>query len=454
MPLASFHPAVRRWFGEMLGSPSAPQREGWPRIRAGGHVLIAAPTGTGKTLAAFLHAVDGLLRRGPALEDACEVVYVSPLRALANDVQRNLLGPLGEIAALDPSLPGVRVLVRTGDTPASERTKMSRRPPHILVTTPESLALLLMTEGGRSILKTAKTAVVDEIHALARDKRGAHLALSLERLEALAGPLQRIGLSATQKPLEEMARFLAGAGRECAVVDAGHLRGLDLAVEVPPSPLAHVCSHEQWDEIYVRIARLIGEHRTTLLFVNTRKTAERLAARLAEKLPEGQVTCHHGSLSRARRLDAEARLKEGRLRALVATASLELGIDVGDVDLAVQIGSSRSIATLLQRMGRAGHGPDRIPKGRIFPLTLDELAEAAALLRAVGRGALDRTPLPRAPLDILAQHVVGACVPETWDEDALYRRLRLAWPYRDLPREDFDAAVALHTQGRAALLHR
>jgi ATP-dependent Lhr-like helicase len=463
--LSSFHPAIQRWFTQRLGQPSAPQREGWPLIRAGQHVLIAAPTGSGKTLAAFLSAIDTLLTAGTSSDGqapgaaqeaapATTVLYVSPLRALANDVQKNLLGPIGEIRALDPSLPDIRVLVRSGDTPQSERARMTRTPPHVLVTTPESLYILLTSESGRKMLRTVRTVIVDEIHAMLRDKRGSHLALSLERLEALAGPYQRIGLSATQKPLSDVGHFLVGSGRECALVDAGHLRVLDLDIETPASPLEHVCSHEQWEVIYARMAALIEEHRTTLVFVNTRKMAERLSARLAERLGEQAVTCHHGSLARARRLDAEERLKTGQLRALVATASLELGIDIGDVDLAIQVGATRSIAAFLQRMGRAGHGPTRVPKGRIFPLTIDELAEAEALLVAVERKALDRTPIPRAPLDILAQQIVAACVPETWAESDLFAAASRAWPYRDLTRDDFDAVVALHTQGRHALLHR
>jgi len=458
--LASFHPTLARWFRERLGEPTPPQVEGWPRIRAGRHTLIAAPTGSGKTLAAFLFAIDGLLRRGEALGDETLVLYVSPLKALANDVQKNLLGPLAELRERDPSLPEVRVLVRTGDTPAGERARMTQRPPHVLVTTPETLYILLTSAGGRRLLRTVRTAIVDEIHALARDKRGSHLSLSLERLEALVaaggGPgLQRIGLSATQRPLEDTGRFLVGVGRDVDLVDAGHLRAMDVQVEVPPSPLSAVCSHEQWDEIYDRIAALVLEHRTTLVFVNTRKLAERVAARLQKRLGEDAVASHHGSLSRARRLDAEQRLKAGKLRALVATASLELGIDIGDVDLVIQIGATRSIATFLQRVGRAGHGVGRVPKGRIFPLTQDELVEAAALLRAARRGDLDRTPQPGKPLDILAQQVVAACVAEPWDEDALYDRFRRAWPYRELARVDFDAVVALHADGgRRALLHR
>jgi ATP-dependent Lhr-like helicase len=456
-PLSSFHTAVQRWFSERLGAPTTPQREGWPAIRAGKHTLIAAPTGSGKTLAAFLSALDQLFIRGSELEDRTQVLYISPLKALASDIQKNLEAPLAEIRALDPSLPELRVSVRTGDTSAKHRASMIKRPPHILVTTPESVYILLTSQGGRQMLSTVRTVIVDEIHALARDKRGSHLSLSLERLEALtlgSGPLQRIGLSATQKPLEEVGRFLVGVGRECVLVDAGHLRNIDLGIEVPPSPLTSVCSHEVWEEIYQRVATLVREHRTTLVFVNTRKLAERVAARLGTLLGAEAVACHHGSLAAARRHDAEQRLKAGQLQVLVATASLELGIDIGDVDLVIQLGASRSIATLLQRVGRAGHGVARTPKGRIFPLTLDELVEAAALLRSIRARVLDRTPQPGRPLDILAQQVVAACVAETWDEEALFEALRRAWPYRELSRSEFDEVVKLHLDGRWALLHR
>ena len=455
--LATFHPLVARWFAERIGEPTAPQRDGWPAIASGSHVLISAPTGTGKTLAGFLWAIDRLLRQGDELGDTTQVLYVSPLKALANDVRKNLRGPLDELRQLDPTIPEIRVLVRSGDTSPSDRAAMLRRPPHILVTTPESLYILVTSDGGRRMLATVSTVIVDEIHALARDKRGSHLSLSLERLEALhqgSMAVQRIGLSATVKPVEDVARFLAGTERRFAVVDAGHRRELDLAVEVPRSPLSAVCSHETWEEIYERLAELVRAHRTTLVFVNTRKMAERIAARLSKLLDDGSVASHHGSLSKERRLDAEQRLKEGKLRALVATASLELGIDIGDVDLAIQVGASRSIATLLQRVGRAGHTLRAIPKGRVFPLTLDELVECAALLRAIRRGELDRTPQPGKPLDILAQQVVAACVAEPWQEQRLYDMVRAAWPYRELARHELDDVLALHSTGRHALLHR
>ncbi|MEQ8765782.1 MAG: DEAD/DEAH box helicase [Planctomycetota bacterium] len=453
MPLSDFHPAVREWFEDVLGRPSPPQEQGWPVIRAGHHTLIAAPTGTGKTLTAFLVALDGLLR-AESLSDETTVLYISPLRALGNDVQKNLLGPIAELRERHPELPDIRVLVRSGDTTSSERARMVRQPPHILVTTPESLYVLLTSDSGRGMLKTIRTVIVDEIHAMVGDKRGSHLALSLERLEALAGPFQRIGLSATQKPLEEVGRFLAGVGREITLVDVGHLRQLDLAVEVPPSPLQAVCPHEVWDECYRRIVELIHEHRTTLIFVGTRKLSERIAARLSTILGEDQVTCHHSSLAKDRRLDAEQRLKSGQLRALVATASLELGIDIGDVDLVIQIGAVRRIATYLQRVGRSGHAMSKTPKGRHFALTRDELVEAAALMRAVRIGELDRLTLPKAPRDVLGQQIVAACVAETWDEDALFDCLRRAWPYRELTREAFDEVIGLYTEGRLSILHR
>jgi len=449
-----FHPAVQAWFSSRLGDPTPPQRDGWPLIQQGKHVLIAAPTGSGKTLAAFLSAIDALVKQGPYLADETQVLYVSPLKALSNDIQKNLQGPLAEIRERDPFIPEIRVMVRTGDTPAKERARMAKRPPHIVVTTPESLYILLTSEKGRAMLSTVKTVIVDEIHALARDKRGSHMALSLERLDALVGrDVQRIGLSATQKPLADVAKFLGG-DRPVELVDAGTFRTLDVAIEVPKSPLDAVCSHETWEEIYERIAQLIGEHKTTLVFVNTRKLAERVAARLTKIVGEEHVTSHHGSLSRARRLDAEQRLKDGKLRALVATASLELGIDIGDIDLAIQVGSCKSIATFLQRVGRAGHALKKTPKGRVFPLTMDELVESAAVMECVSKGILDRTPQPPAPLDILAQQVVASCVPESWNEAGMLATMKRSWPYRNVTKEQFDEVLAMHANGRRALLHR
>ena len=457
----SFHPAVQCWFATRFGEPTAAQDAAWPSIHARRHTLIAAPTGSGKTLAAFLAAIDGLVRQGLAgdLADETQVVYVSPLKALSNDIHRNLLEPLREIrgelegAGLDGI--EIRTLVRTGDTPAGERTAMTRKPPHILVTTPESLFILLTSEGGRRMLRTARTAIVDEIHAVAGTKRGSHLALTLERLEALAGgDLLRIGLSATQRPVDEVARFLVGSRRvpssavpECSIVDVGHRRDLDLGLEVPRSPLEAVMSHEVWGEVYDRLAELIREHRTTLIFVNTRRLAERVTRHLSERLGADRVASHHGSLSRERRLESERRLKAGELPALVATASMELGIDIGSVDLVCQIGSTRSISTLLQRVGRSGHALGRVPKGRIFPTSRDELVEAAALLDALGRGELERLEIPTAPLDILAQQIVAAAACEEWREDDLFRLARGAWPYRDLAREDFDAVLNMLSQG-------
>ncbi|MBM3991587.1 MAG: DEAD/DEAH box helicase [Planctomycetes bacterium] len=454
MALESFLPIVQRWFAAELGAPTLPQQRAWPAILRGEHVLVAAPTGSGKTLAAFLCALDGLLRQGAALAERTSVLYVSPLRALVNDVQKNLAAPLARLRELDPTLPDVRVLVRTGDTPRKERAAMSARPPHILVTTPESLYILLTSESGRAMLRDVRTAIIDEVHAVVGDKRGSHLALSLERLCALAGEVQRVGLSATQKPIEDVARYLTGTLRECTLIDEGHLRELDVRVEIPPSPLETVCSAETWGEIYRRVAELALEHRTTLVFVGTRKLAERSSAELAKLLGDDKVGCHHSSLSRERRLAAEERLKRGELRVLVATASLELGIDIGEVELTVQLGTTRSIAAFLQRVGRSGHGVGRTPKGVLFPMTRDELEESAALLRAVRTGKLDRTPQPRAPLDILAQQVVAECASGAWNEGELHARMGRAWPYRDTPREDFDALLELHSSGRAALLHR
>jgi ATP-dependent Lhr-like helicase len=473
MPLDAFHPVVAAWFAGRFAAPTEPQVRGWPEILAGRHTLIAAPTGSGKTLAAFLAAIDRLLRQAleaGELPDETQVVYVSPLKALSSDVQRNLERPLEEIQAAAREAgfapPPIRALLRTGDPPSAARQKMVRRPPHILVTTPESLYLLLTSPRGRETLHTVRTVIVDEIHALARDKRGSHLVLSLERLEALCpSPPVRIGLSATQKPLDEMARFLVGTRRvdetgrpDCAIVDVGHQRQLDLAVEVPPSDLQAVCTNEQWDEVYGRLCELISSHRSTLVFVNTRRMAERVAHRLSEALGAGHVASHHGSLSKELRLAAERKLQTGELRAIVATASLELGIDVGYIDLVCQIGSPRSIATALQRIGRAGHSLGAVPKGRLFPLSRDELLECLALVRAVRQGRLDRVEIPLQARDILAQQIVAAVSAEEWSEDSLYALARRAWPYRDLPRTEFDALLEMLAEGigrrHGAWLHR
>jgi len=465
---ARFHPVVDRWFSDRFRQPTEPQQLAWPLIQAGQDVLIAAPTGSGKTFAAFLAAIDDLVRQGldGTLTDGIQVVYVSPLKALSNDVQKNLSEPLDEIrralAAENQADVDVRVLLRTGDTAPADRQAMVKRPPHILVTTPESLYLVLTSERARAMLRSVRTVIVDEIHAVARDKRGSHLSLSLERLAALTGrPLQRIGLSATQKPIEDIAHFLVGAERPLpAIVDVGHAREIDLAIEIPSSPLEAVMPAEVWEEVDDRITALINEHKTTLVFVNTRRLCERLTMQLSERLGADQVTSHHGSLSRDKRLEAETRLKNGQLKALVATASLELGIDIGAVDLVIQIGTPRSIATLLQRVGRSGHRLSAVPKGRIFPLSRDELIECTALLRAARERKLDRLIIPEQPLDILAQQLVAAVACEEWEEDALFAFARRAYPYRDLARKDFDDVVRMLSEGfttkrgrRAAYLH-
>ena len=463
------HSLVRDWFVSRFATPTEPQQEGWPHILAGKTTLISAPTGSGKTLAAFLICIDRLVRKAISgeLTDRTEVLYISPLKALSNDIQKNLEIPVGEILQLAGQrgilMPEIRTAVRTGDTLAQERRAMLAHPPHILVTTPESLYILLTAAKSREILRTIESVIVDEIHAVADDKRGAHLALSLERLDHLTGKrLPRIGLSATQKPIELVARFLAGTDRpDPIVVQIGHRREIDLAVEVPGSELGPVASNEMWAEIYDRLATLATQHRSTLIFVNTRRLAERVAHHLAERLGKEAVAAHHGSLSRKLRLVAEKKLKSGELRALVATASLELGIDIGTVDLVCLIGSPRSISAGLQRIGRAGHWRGAIPKGRFFATTRDELLECAALVRAIRQGDLDRIAIPEAPLDILAQQVVAMCAAEDWNETELFQAVCHAYPYRDLARADFDEILGMlsegiaSTRGRyAAYLHR
>jgi len=468
MSLSLLHPAVKGWFEKSFDAPTPAQAKAWPAIKARRHTLVASPTGSGKTLAAFLAAVDDLIRQGLAapLEDRTQILYISPLKALSSDIRKNLEVPLAGIRdeLLIQDLPDVPIHaeVRTGDTAQWMRERMRRKPPHILVTTPESLYILLTSDSGRRMLSTARTVIVDEIHALAANKRGAHLALSLERLQDLsAQPLTRIGLSATQRPLETLAQFLTGTGRgECTIIDSGHVRARDLAIEVPSSPLEAVMAGEVWGEIYDRLASLIEQHRTTLIFVNTRRLAERLACHLAERIGTDAVTTHHGSLAREHRLDAEQRLKAGKLRALIATASLELGIDIGAVDLVCQIGSPRSISTFLQRVGRSGHAMIGTPKGRLFPLSRDDLVECAALLAAVNRGELDVLEVPGQPLDVLAQQLIAEVSGREWTEDALFDQVRRAWPYRDFAREQFDTMVAMLAEGfstrrghRSAWLH-
>jgi ATP-dependent helicase Lhr and Lhr-like helicase len=513
--LAWAHPLVAEWFVQRFGTPTEPQEQGWPHILAGRTTLISAPTGSGKTLAAFLACIDRLVRKALTgeLHDRTEVLYVSPLKALGNDIQKNLEIPLGEILSLAGErgllMPEIRTAVRTGDTLMPERRAMLKRPPHILVTTPESLYILLTADKSRAILRDVETVIVDEIHAVADDKRGAHLVLSLERLEALTyKPPSRIGLSATQKPIELVAHFLTGSRPDPVIVNVGHTRKLDLAVEVPPMPLGPVASNEMWDAIYDRLVELVRQHRSTLVFVNTRRMAERIAHQLGERIGEDNVAAHHGSLSRKLRLAAEKKLKEGQVRVLVATASLELGIDIGFVDLAVQINSPRAIAVALQRVGRSGHWRGAIPKGRFFATTRDDLMECAALVRAIKMGDLDRLMIPEAPLDVLAQQIVATCAaaggnaatasPSTarvqdgtatadpdpgamagtvsaetragapaphlsdgWDEDALFALTKRAYPYRNLERKTFDSILEMLSEGIAsrrgrygAYLHR
>src|SRR5512142_1654474 len=449
--LAAFDPLVREWFTQKFATVTEPQRLGWPEIQAGRDVLISAPTGSGKTLAAFLTAIDSLVRQARVgeLPNQTQILYVSPLKALSNDIHKNLDIPLAGVAKLAASrgiaLASIRTAVRTGDTPMAERQRMGKEAPNILVTTPESLYILLTAEGPRKMLSSVRTLIVDEIHGVADDKRGSHLALSIARLEALTGaPLQKIGLSATVSPIEDVARFLSDRAH---IVQIGHRRAMDLAVEVPRDELGAVASTEMWGEVYDRLAELANEHRTTLVFVNTRRLSERVAHHLAERLGENAVLPHHGSLSRALRLEAEQRLKNGELRAVVATASLELGIDIGTVDQVCQSGSTRSSAVALQRVGRAGHWVGALPKGRIFATTRDELIECAALVRAIHAGELDRLEIPRNPLDVLAQQMVACCAAEDWAEDDLFALIRRAWPYRDLPRADFDAVLETLAEG-------
>ena len=495
------HPLVAEWFTAKFGTPTEPQEQGWPHILAGRTTLISAPTGSGKTLAAFLACIDRLVRKALAgdLHDRTEVLYISPLKALGNDIQKNLEVPLGEILQMAGDrgllMPQIRTAVRTGDTLAHERRAMLKNPPHILVTTPESLYILLTAEKSRAILRDVETVIVDEIHAVADDKRGAHLTLSLERLEALTyRPPVRIGLSATQKPIEDVAHFLTGNGRpDPVIVNIGHKRTLDLAVEIPATLLGPIASNEMWEEIYTRIIELSEQHRSTLVFVNTRRLVERVAHHLAERIGEENVGAHHGSLSRKLRLAAEKKLKDGQIKVLIATASLELGIDIGSVDLVIQISSPRAIAVALQRVGRSGHWRGAVPKGRFFVTTRDDLMECASLVRAIRHGDLDRLMIPDSPLDVLAQQIVATCAAgsgsagveraprplagaatefglvgdagisragapaphpdppdDGWDEDAMFALVRRAYPYRNLTRELFDSILEMLSEGIAS----
>jgi ATP-dependent helicase Lhr and Lhr-like helicase len=475
MSLNALHPVVRDWFQSHFGSATDPQDRAWPVIRSGDHVLISAPTGSGKTLAAFLICLDDLVRAGldAGLPENTQVLYVSPLKALSNDIHKNLDVPLSGIANraadLGLMLPAIRTAVRTGDTPMSERQRMVKQPPHILVTTPESLYILLTAERSRQALRSVRTVIVDEIHAIADDKRGAHLALTLARLDDLVEKSggsrpQRIGLSATVRPIEVVARFLAPDEQAAVtVINHGHRRAMDIAVEVPNDELGPVASNEMWQEIYDRVTALIHEHKTTLVFVNTRRLAERVAHHLGERLGEDAVLAHHGSLSRKLRLLAEERLKAGKLKAVVATASLELGIDIGTVDLVCQIGSPRSIAVALQRIGRSGHQVEHTtrPKGRLFATSRDELIECAALVRSIRAGDLDRLMVPVTPLDVLSQQIVAMAAVEDWQEQNLFDLVRRTYCYRDLSRADFDSVVDMLSEGistkrgrSGAFLHR
>ena len=455
-----FCSTVRDWFTAQFGVPTLVQEKAWPKLAAGGAAVVAAPTGAGKTLAAFMPFIDQLVREFQAgtLSTGVRVVYISPLKALSNDIKKNLAQPLDAINARIRSHVGevgpLKVALRTGDTTPAERARILKHPPHILVTTPESLYLMLTSERARGVLASTTTVIVDEIHTLARDKRGSHLTLSLERLEHLCGrPLQRIGLSATAKPLGRIADFLTGS-RPSSIVDASGPRNWDLKIETPDTPLSAICSYEMWEEVYHKLVALIQEHRSTLIFVNTRYLAERLAHQLGEIIGGGVVMSHHGSMSKEHRLDAEDRLKRGELKAIVATASLELGIDIGAIDLVCQIGSPRSIAAFLQRVGRSGHSLDRTPKGRIFALTRDELLESMALVRAIGKGIMDAVEIIKAPLDILAQQIVAAVAVEDWHEDDLFALFRRAWPYLELSRAAFDSVVKILAEGMAPGIKR
>ena len=470
--LAWAHPVVQEWFITKFGTPTEPQEHGWPSILAGDPTLISAPTGSGKTLAAFLVCIDDLLRKAISghLPAETQVVYVSPLKALSNDVQKNLDGPLAEIQHLALArgylCPEIRTGVRTGDTLTSERTKMLKHPPHILVTTPESLYILLTAGKSRENLRRVRTVIVDEIHAIADDKRGSHLSLTLERLDALvcgenrlspgafltglSSPPTRIGLSATQNPIELVASFLTGIhpGRKPAkIIQVGQRRTLDLGIEIPSDELGSIASTAMWVEIFDKLAAFTEHHRSTLVFVNTRRLVEKIAFELSDRLGIENVAAHHGSLSRALRLDAEQKLKNGEIKILIATGSLELGIDIGDIDLVCQIASTRAVGKAMQRIGRAGHWRGAIPKGRFFATTRDDLMEQAALIRKMRAGELDLLQIPHEATDVLMQQIVAMCGSESWEEETLYNIVRRAYPYRELTRERFDALIQLLANG-------
>ncbi len=454
-PLDLFSGPARDWFRGSFAAPTSVQERGWREVAAGRHVLMAAPTGSGKTLAAFLWCLDRLtVEPAPPEAERCRVLYVSPLKALVHDVDRNLRSPLVGIARQMESQglgrPDIAVAIRTGDTPADARRSMERHPPDILITTPESLFLIL-TSAARKMLASVRWLIVDEIHSVAATKRGSHLALSLERLcELTRVEPQRIGLSATQRPLEEVGRFLGGAGREVSIVDAGRLKTMEVSVQVPVEDMTRLTAEDEdgakgqnsiWPAIYPRLLQLIREHRSTIVFVNSRRLAERIAARINELAEEDLVRAHHGSIAREQRLLIEDELKAGRLRGLVATSTLELGIDMGAVDLVLQIEAPPSVAAGIQRVGRAGHSVGEVSKGVVIPKFRGDLLESAAVVEGMLEGRIETTVVPRKPLDVLAQHIVAMCALDEWDVEGLGRVVRRAYPYSDLGPRAFESVL-------------